>query len=93
MVPYESSILSQPIPVLGNLDLNRSLVWDPYSETWTRIWEPILVYVLESWLNIGDPYGMYNFGNRMYDKCGDVSDESDCGRKSNQILEKRPNFG
>ena len=30
----------EPGPVLGNLDLNRSLVWDPYSGTWTRTWEP-----------------------------------------------------
>ena len=40
----------EPGPVHGNLDINRSLVWDPYSETWTRtrelwIW-PVLVYVL-----------------------------------------------
>ena len=30
----------EPRPVLGNLDLNRSLVGDPYSGTWTRTWEP-----------------------------------------------------
>jgi hypothetical protein len=30
----------EPEPVLGNLDLNRSLVWDPYSGTCTRTWEP-----------------------------------------------------
>ena len=34
-------------PVLGNLDLNKTLVEDPYSGTWTRTWEPgpVLVYV------------------------------------------------
>ena len=48
----------EPGPVLGNLDLNRSLVWDPYSGTWTRTWEPVLVYVLKSWPNIDDSYGM-----------------------------------
>ena len=38
----------EPGPVLGNLDLNRSLVWNPYSGTWTRTREPgpVLVYVL-----------------------------------------------
>ena len=38
----------EPGPVLGNLDLNRTLVGDPYSGTWTRTWEPgpVLVYVL-----------------------------------------------
>ena len=30
----------EPGPVLGNLDLNRSLVGDPYSGTWTRTREP-----------------------------------------------------
>ena len=49
---YWANILSilKPGPVLGNLDLNRSLVWDLYSGTWTHtrklwIW-PVLVYVL-----------------------------------------------
>ena len=32
----------EPGPVLGNLDLNRSLVWDLYSGTWTRSWETVL---------------------------------------------------
>ena len=37
----------EPGPVLGKLDINRSLVWDQYSGTWTRtqelwIW-PVLV--------------------------------------------------
>ena len=38
----------EPGPVLGNLDLNRTLVGEPYSETWIRTWEPgpVLVYVL-----------------------------------------------
>ena len=38
----------EPGPVLGNLDLNRTLVGDQYSGTWTRTWEPgpVLVYVL-----------------------------------------------
>ena len=38
----------EPGPVLGNLDLNKTLVGDPYSGTWTRTWEPgpVLVYVL-----------------------------------------------
>ena len=44
----------EPGPVLGNLDLNRSLVWDPYMGTWTRTWE----LVLKSWPNIGDSYGL-----------------------------------
>ena len=48
----------EPGSVLGNLDLNRSLVWDPYSGTWTRTWEPVLVYVLKSWPNISDSYGI-----------------------------------
>ena len=30
----------EPGPVLGNLDLNKSLVVDPYSGTWTRTREP-----------------------------------------------------
>ena len=30
----------EPGPVLGNLDLNRSLVWDNYSGTWTHTQEP-----------------------------------------------------
>ena len=35
--PYFSKIRTrEPGPVLGNLDLNRSLVGDPYSGTWTR---------------------------------------------------------
>ena len=34
---YESRILGQPISVLRNLDLNRSLVWDPYLGTCTRL--------------------------------------------------------
>ena len=38
----------EPGPVLGNLDLNRTLVGNLYSRTWTRTWEPgpVLVYVL-----------------------------------------------
>ena len=38
----------EPGPVLGNLDLNKTLVGDPYSGTWTRTREPgpVLVYVL-----------------------------------------------
>ena len=48
----------EPGPVLGNLDLHRSLVRDPYSGTWTCTWEPVLVYVLKSWPNIGDSYGI-----------------------------------
>jgi hypothetical protein len=34
----------EPGPVLGNLDLNRTLVEDPYLGTWTRTWEtgPVL---------------------------------------------------
>ena len=38
----------EPGPVLGNLDLNRTLVGDPHLGTWTRTWEPgpVLVYVL-----------------------------------------------
>ena len=34
--------------VLGNLDLNRTLVGDPYLETWICTWEPgpVLVFVL-----------------------------------------------
>ena len=39
----------EPGPVLGTLDL--------YLGTWTRTWEPILVYVLKSWPNIIDSYG------------------------------------
>ena len=30
----------EPGPVLGNLDLNKTLVGDPYSGTWTRTREP-----------------------------------------------------
>ena len=30
----------EPGPILGNMDLNRSLVGDPYSGTWTHTWEP-----------------------------------------------------
>ena len=30
----------EPGPVLGNLDLNRTLVGDPYLGTRTRTWEP-----------------------------------------------------
>jgi hypothetical protein len=39
----------EPGPVLGNLDLNKTLVGDPYSRTWTCTWEPgsVLVYVLK----------------------------------------------
>ena len=39
----------EPGPVLGNLDLNKTLVEDPYSGTWIRTREPgpILVYVLK----------------------------------------------
>ena len=39
----------EPGPVLGNLDLNKTLVRDPYSGTRTRTWEPgpVLVYVLK----------------------------------------------
>ena len=41
----------EPGPVLGNLDLNRLLVWDPYLGSWTRTWElwiwPVFVYVLK----------------------------------------------
>ena len=47
----------EPGPVLGNLDLHRSLVRDPYSGTWTRTREPVLVYVLKSWPNIDGTYG------------------------------------
>ena len=47
----------EPGPVLGNLDLDRSVVWDPYSGTWTRTREPVLVYVLKSWPNIDGTYG------------------------------------
>ena len=48
----------EPEPVLGNLDLHKSLVRDPYSGTWTRTREPVLVYVLKSWPNIDDSYGI-----------------------------------
>jgi hypothetical protein len=59
-ITYVTSILSQllvygtrtwePGHVLGNLYLNRSLVWNPYLGPWTRtrelwIW-PILIYLL-----------------------------------------------
>ena len=43
-------------PVLGNLDLNRSLVWDLYSGTWIGTWEPVL----------GSPYSF------MYSKIGSI---------------------
>ena len=38
----------EPGPVLGNLDLNKTLLGDPYSGTWTRTREPgpVLVYAL-----------------------------------------------
>ena len=38
----------EPGPVLGNLELNRTLVGDRYSGTWTCTWEPgpVLIYVL-----------------------------------------------
>ena len=58
---YIETRTREPGPVLGNLDLNRSLVWNPYSGTWTRTWEPVLVYVLKSWPNMGDSYGRVNF--------------------------------
>ena len=32
----------EPGPVLGNLDLNKTLVEDPYLGTWTRTREPDL---------------------------------------------------
>ena len=38
-------------PVLGSLD--------PYLGTWTRTREPVLVYVLKSWLNIDGTYGKW----------------------------------
>ena len=47
----------EPGPVLGNLDLNKSLV----EELRPVLGNPILVYVLKLtriWLNIGDSYGM-----------------------------------
>ena len=48
----------EPGPVLGNLDLNNSLVLDPYSGTWIRTREPVLVYVLNFEF---DPYSfMYS---------------------------------
>ena len=47
----------EPAPVLGALDINRSLVWDPYLGTWTRTWEPVL----------GNPYSF------MYSKVGPIS--------------------
>ena len=61
----------EPGPVLGNLDLNRSLVWNPYSGTCIRtrklgpvlvyiliLFFPVLVYVLKlrSWPNIDIRY-------------------------------------
>ena len=47
----------EPGPVLGNLDLNKSLVEEPG----TVLGNPLLVYVLKLtriWLNIGDSYSM-----------------------------------
>ena len=59
----------KPGPVLlGNLDLNRSLVWDPYLGTWTNTWEHILAYVLKSWPNISDSYGMLQPQNNISER-------------------------
>ena len=48
----------EPGPVLGNLDLNKTLLGDPYFGTWTRTREPgpvlMLVFCLlysEIWVN------------------------------------------
>ena len=35
----------EPGAILGNLDLNKTLLGDPFSGTWTRTWEPGPVYV------------------------------------------------
>ena len=64
----------EPGPVLGNLDLHRTLVGDPYSGTWTRTWEldpysfmysnfrtrTRLCTQIYCWPNISDSYGMWD---------------------------------
>ena len=50
----------EPGAVLGNLDLNRSLVWNPYSGTWTRTRLCTHPYsFLYSWPNIDGTYGKH----------------------------------
>ena len=56
----------EPGPVLGNLDLNRTLVGDPYLGTWTRTRLCTHPYSFwYSWPNIGDSYGKCEFKRFM----------------------------
>ena len=61
----------EPGPVLGNLDLNRSLVWNPYSGTWTRTREPgpVLVYILK-FPSTGDNKKHPIFGGDIWSRTG-----------------------
>ena len=59
--PFFSKIRTrEPGPVLGNLDLNRSLVGEPYSVTWIRAWEPGPVHGNFEF----DPYSFMCSGSR-----------------------------
>ena len=49
---------------------------DPYLGTWTRTREPVLVYVLKSWLNIDGTYGNFDPPKFELNKLTDTNKDS-----------------